>query len=177
MTDHAGTDRERTYHQARGPPRALDAFEADVSLGALQEAEKGYCVWVAAGRGLQQLHHPWGLPSLCPPGQEMSSLRGSRKSNKCPQLVSSRQGAGSALNGIGLIFIVTTFCCYCAHFIDEKSEAWRDQVICSGTEQIHCGAGLRTQACWNVRLGDKVFMLDSGCVPAPIAQAQEIFVE
>ena len=52
MTGHAGTDRERTHHQARGPPRALDAFEADVSWGALREAEKAYCVWAAAGRGL-----------------------------------------------------------------------------------------------------------------------------
>ena len=145
----------RTHHQARRPPRALDAFETDVSWGALREVEKGCCVWAATGRGLRQLRHPWGLPNLCPPGQERPSLRGSRKRNKCPQLVRSRQRASSALNGAGLIFIVTTLCCYCAHFIDEKTEAWRDQVTCSGTEQINCGAGLRTQVCWNIRLGDK----------------------
>lgn len=31
----AGTRRKKTYHQARRPPRALDAFEANVSRGAL----------------------------------------------------------------------------------------------------------------------------------------------
>lgn len=31
----AGTGRRETYHQARRPPRTLDAFEANVSRGAL----------------------------------------------------------------------------------------------------------------------------------------------
>lgn len=36
----AGTEKEGTHHQARRPPRALDAFEANISRGALQEAEE-----------------------------------------------------------------------------------------------------------------------------------------
>lgn len=36
----AGTEKEETHHQARRPPRALDAFEANVSRGALREAEE-----------------------------------------------------------------------------------------------------------------------------------------
>ena len=38
------TDEERTHHQAGGPPRALDAFQADVSRRALWEAEEGLSV-------------------------------------------------------------------------------------------------------------------------------------
>lgn len=41
VTVPTSTDKERTHHQARGPPRALDAFQADVSRGALWEAEEG----------------------------------------------------------------------------------------------------------------------------------------
>ena len=61
MTGHAGTDRERTHHQARGPPRALDAFEADVSWGALREAGKACC-----GRPLAEGSSSSTAPGVCP---------------------------------------------------------------------------------------------------------------
>lgn len=62
-----GTEREQTHHQARRPSRALDAFEANVSRRALQEAEEGCLCPVATGRGPRSSLTPrvwptFGLP-------------------------------------------------------------------------------------------------------------------
>lgn len=123
------TDHERTHHQARGPPRALDAFQANVSRGALWEAEEGLSMsgW-PLGRGSSSSMTPGGWPHFALPVK-----RGSRESNKCPQLPTCRnQRVWSMRHGISLHsdFRVRTLYGYHTHFTADKTEAWRYKVTC-----------------------------------------------
>lgn len=200
-----GSSRKEQEEQSRRPPSGRLASLGPGRLSPLGQTTRGLTIKPGGPRGPWMPFKPMSPGGPCgrqrkgylvsgrPLGQGSSSSmtpegwphfalpfkRGSRESNKCPQLPSRNQHAESVLHGVSLHsdFRVITLYGYHTHFTADKTEAWRYKVTClmhrAGQLSQAYNLGLLEGEFW----GPRMSLLDSGGFPAHTVSTQEIFVE